>query len=382
MADLTTVKEPLFHIQRRADVTLKKAILIRSVGVVGGLIFCALLCTMFFSANPIKVIGEMFSGAFGTKRRIFELLKNTALLLGVGLALILAFKMKFWNLGGNGQVLMGGLATVACMINFGGKLPDAIVILMMLISGLLAGAVWAVIPAIFKALFNTNETLFTLMMNYIALGIVAICISIWDRTGSQTLGVIKEANLPVLGNDSILTILVVAILTAFIYIYLKHSKQGYELAVVGESENTARYVGINVKAVVIRTMIISGAICGLVGFLIVGSIDHSLSETTAKNMGFTAIIVAWLAKFNPLMMILTAFFVTFMSKGMGQVQSAFGITNNAISEMMIGVMYFIVIACEFFVSYKIKFKAKKSKEEKLEAPLSNEQTDTEKGGKE
>lgn len=358
-----SVREPLFHIVKKNSVTTKQAILIRTLGVLSGFVFSALLCLIMVGANPVEFVIQLFSGAFGMEYRIWDLLKETALLLGVGLALIPAFKMKFWNLGGNGQILMGALAASACMITMGKSgVSDGLIILTMIPASILAGAIWAVIPAIFKAFFNTNETLFTLMMNYIAVGIVAICISIWDVTGSQTIGIIQSGNLPRLGNDSLLTILVVAILTALIFVYLKFSKHGYELSVVGESENTARYIGLNVKKVIIRTMVLSGAICGIIGLLLAGAINHTISDTTAKNLGFTAIIVAWLAKFNPLMMILTSFFVAFLTKGMGQVQTYFGISSNAVCDLIIAIMYFFVIGCEFFISYKIITKKKSKKE--------------------
>ena len=199
------------------------------------------------------------------------------------------------------------------------------------------------------------------MMNYIAVGIVSFCISIWIKSGSGTMGIVSKANFPEIFNQHFLSIIVIACLTIFMYIYLKKSKHGYELDVVGESENTAKYVGIKVKKVIIRTMALSGAICGIVGLLIAGAIDHTISETSAKNMGFTAIMIAWLAKFNPLMMIATSFMVSFLSRGMGQVQTAFGITNDAVSNIIVGIIYFCIIGCEFFITYKLKFKSKKPK---------------------
>ena len=384
--NMITVREPLFHIVKRSGLTTKQAVLIRVYAVLAGLLLCGIICTAIFKVNPFSVYFELFMGAFGTTDRIWYLVRDTALLLGVGLALIPAFKMKFWNLGGNGQVLMGCLASVACMHYLGGKIPDILVNILMIITSIAAGALWAVIPAIFKANFKTNESLFTLMMNYIAAGIVLFCIDSWVKTGSGVLAPIKEGNLIKLGNNHVLTILVVAILTAFMYVYLKFTKHGYELTVVGESENTARYVGINVKKVIIRTLVLSGAICGIIGLLLGGSINHTINTESAANRGFTGIMVAWLAKFDPLMMIVTAFGITFLSRGMGQVQSAFGITNAAVSDIIIGLIYFCVIGCEFFINYRIIFRGKKNgkKERKsveaVEAPVPTEKDG--KGGKE
>ncbi len=355
----TTVREPLLHIIKRGEISLKKAILIRATAIVCGILFSAILCGIIFSANPFSVIFSLFKGVFGTSRRLWLFVRDTALLLGVGLALIPAFKMKFWNLGGNGQIIMGALVTVAIMRSGLGKNSVVVANVLMIVCSILVGAMWATIPAIFKAFFKTNESLFTLMMNYIAVGLVSYFINKWSTNGSGVLGQISTGHLPELANAHLLTILVVAVLTVIMFIYMKYSKQGYEIAVVGESENTARYIGVNVKKVIIRTLAISGAICGLIGLLLAGSIDHSLSEQTANNMGFTAIMVAWLAKFNPLMMILSSILIAFLTRGMGQVQTDFAITNDAVSDIVVGIIYFVVIGCEFFISYKIKFKKEK-----------------------
>ena len=143
------------------------------------------------------------------------------------------------------------------------------------------------------------------------------------------------------------------------YFYLKYSKHGYEISVVGESENTAKYVGSNVKKVVIRTLIISGAICGLIGLLLSGSINYTVSEDMSNNMGFTAIMAVWLAKFNPFLIILTSALINFVSNGMRQVKMDFGYYNSAIANVVLGVIYFFIIGCEFFISYKIVFRKKK-----------------------
>ena len=194
------------------------------------------------------------------------------------------------------------------------------------------------------------------MMNYIASGIVATFITIWVKTGSGVLTPIEKGNLPDIANKYLLTILVFFLLSAAMYGYLKYSKQGYEISVVGESNNTAKYIGINVRRVIIRTMIISGAVAGLVGAFIGGAIDHTVSTTSASNMGFTAIMTAWLAAFNPLVMIASCLFITFVSKGMTQVRKDFKFTNDAISNIVIGIIYFSVIAVTFFLSYKIVFR--------------------------
>lgn len=349
-------KEPLFHIVKRDNLTFGTKALIYAIALIGGLLLSSLVCTVFStSGNPLSYFEAMFSGAFSSSRKIWLLARDTALLLGVSLALVPAFKMKFWNLGGNGQVLVGCLSTIACMYYLGGKLPDWAVIVIMLAASLLSGAVWALLPAIFKAFFNTNESLFTLMLNYIAQGLVMVCINAWVKGGSGVLNPLPHGHVPEVFNQHFLTIIVFFVLCIFMYIYLKFSKQGYEIAVVGESQNTAKYIGINVKKVIIRTMILSGAVCGLVGFFIGGAVHHSVDVSYANNMGFTGIMTAWLANFNPLIMLLSCLFISFISKGMLQVRQDFQFTNDAIANLVIGLIYFCVIACSFFITYRVVF---------------------------
>ena len=270
--------------------------------------------------------------------------------------------MKFWNCGAEGQALIGGLACASCMFYLGGSVPKWLLIIIMVATSLMAGAIWAVIPALFKAKWNTNETLFTLMMNYVATSLVAFFIKCWAKDGSGILRPMTEYGLPVIGgSDSLLAIIVVAILTIAIYIYLKYSKHGYEIAVVGESENTAKYIGINVKKVIIRTMILSGAICGLCGLLLVGGIDKTISTETIGGQGFTAIMVSWLGKFNPVYMILTSFLIVFLQVGTKQVSTSFRI-DTSLADITTAIVLFFIIGCEFFINYKLQFRHKEKEE--------------------
>ena len=213
----------------------------------------------------------------------------------------------------------------------------------------------------FKAYFNTNETLFTLMLNYVAMQLVTFAIVFWENpSGSNTVGIINAAGQKgwfpsVFGNMYGLNVIVVLVITLGMYVYMKYSKQGYEIAVVGESQNTARYAGINVKKVIIRTMMISGAICGLSGCLIVSGASHTISTSTAGGRGFTAIIVAWMSKFNPFAMILVSAFLVFMQQGSIQIASQFGLNENA-SDIITGILLFFLIGCEFFINYRLEWK--------------------------
>ncbi len=354
--DNTAKKEPLVHLSKRPPLPLKSLILIRAIAIVGGLLFSALVVMLVAGANPIQVFGSLFSGAFGTMRRIWNLLDDTMILLGISLAITPAFKMKFWNCGAEGQVLIGGLATVTCMLFLGESLPLPLLFIVMIIASMLAGAIWAVIPAIFKAFFGTNETLFTLMMNYIAIQLIKFFIKVWVKSGSGVLETMPQYKFPdIFGQKQLLNIILMLAVCVMLYVYLKNSKQGYEISVVGESENTARYIGINVKKVIIRTMILSGAIAGIVGLLLVANGSCTISTNIVDGRGFTAIMVSWLAKFNPFIMILTSFLVAFLSRGSAQISTDLRVPT-ATGDIITAIILLFIIGCEFFINYKINFR--------------------------
>ena len=226
----------------------------------------------------------------------------------------------------------------------------------------IAGAIWGFIPAYFKARYNTNETLFTLMMNYVGIQIVEFFVDVWDKKQSHSVGVINATNQAgwfpaIFGQQYLLNIIIVAVLTIVVYVYIKYSKHGYEVTVTGESENTARYTGINVPSVIIRTMLLSGAICGLAGFTEVAGISHTISVKTSGGRGFTAIIAAWLAKLNPIVMIIYSFLIVFLNKGAVQIASDFNLNEYA-SNIISAILLFCILASEFFTNYEVIFRHK------------------------
>lgn len=360
------IKEPLVHIVKRSRISIGKAWMIRILSVLAALVVAGIVAFLLTGSNPIRIYAVMIDGTFGTQRRIWGMLQNLAMLLCVSLAVTPAFKMRFWNIGAEGQVLMGGLASAACMILCGKSLPNALLILVMILASVAAGAIWAIIPAVFRAYWNTNETLFTLMMNYIAIQIVSFFTYKWSvPKGSGNVGIINRDThlgwLPDIGGKGyLLNILIVLGLTIVMHIYLWYSKHGYEISVVGESENTARYIGLSVKKVILRTMLISGALSGIAGLLLVAGTDHTISRETAAGRGFTAIMVAWLAKFNPLTMILTSFLIAFLEKGAIEISTTFGL-NESFSDIITGIIIFFIIGSEFFIQYSIKFREKEEK---------------------
>ena len=356
------VKEPFVRIVKRDGTTMKNKVIARAVAILLALIVDAIFIFAVTGLNPLSVYGVMFQGTFGTGIRFSWAMHDLVTLLCIAVALAPAFKMRFWNIGAEGQVLVGGLTTALVMVYFGNSLPTPVLFIVMLVSSIVAGGLWGFVPAFFKAHWNTNETLFTLMMNYVATSIVACATNIM-RGQASSLGKLnmgtKAGWFPqFLGQRYNINILVVIILTLAMFFYLKYSKHGYEITVVGESENTARYAGINVKMVTIRTMIVSGAICGLAGFLIVAGKYQTISTTTAGGQGFTAIIVAWLAKFNTFYMVLISFLLVFLSRGASEIASAYSLNDYAAS-IIEGVILFFILGSEFFINYRMIFRNSK-----------------------
>ncbi|MBO4265114.1 MAG: ABC transporter permease [Clostridia bacterium] len=361
-----TVKEPFIHITRRVSIKPVYSILIRLGAIVAALIVSGLMAFLLIeklSQNPEK-IGQYYislvKGSFSNGEMTWKFFKNTAVLLCISLALTPAFRMRFWNIGAEGQTLMGVFGAISVSFYLGGKIPESLLIVLMFVGALICGAVWGLIPAIFKAFFNTNETLFTLMLNYIATFFVSFFLLKWVPSGNA-LGILEHGWLPTPIHNYFLIIAVVAIMTVVLFIYLYYSKHGYEINVVGESINTANYIGINVKKVIIRTMLLSGVLCGLAGFLIGAGLDHSITSETVGGRGFTAILVSWLAYFNPLIMALMAGLVVFLEMGAEQISQTFDV-QGAIPKVIVGTILFFIIGCEFFINYEIHFR-KSHKEE-------------------
>lgn len=367
MAEIKAKKrhEPLIHISKRTSIEGWKAWMIRIGAILLAFVLTGIVSTLLTGTSFGEVCSIMFRGVFG---RMFEgkfsmmwrFLQQVAILLCLSLAVTPAFKMKFWNCGAEGQALMGGLAAMICMIELD-HLPYPLLMVIICVASIVAGAVWGIIPAVFKALFNTNETLFTLMMNYVATQITAYYVYI-TGTGSGIIRPVDTGNLPVIGNQQyLLNIIVVAVLTVVLFIYLKYSKHGYEISVVGESQNTARYVGINVKAVIIRTMAISGALCAVAGLLLVSGTDHSIHTDTVGGQGFTAIMVSWLGQFNPFTMVLMSALVIFLRSGAGKIADTCFL-NSSYADIVSGVVILFLVGCEFFIRYNVKFRHAKKED--------------------
>lgn len=366
-------RAPLFHIARRDRMHPAAAWGVRVGAFVLALVINAAFVWAMVGVDPITFYGTMLKGTFSSPQYRWGTFKATAKLLCIGVALAPAFKMRFWNIGAEGQVLIGGMAAAIFMHDYP-SLPVPVLLLLMLIASVIAGGIWGVLPAFFKAKLNANETLFTLMMNYIAIQIVWYFYHAWSGIRTSP-GVINQrsmsnpnsqkgwlsslwggqSNGSLLQNEDFWFIVIVVAIAILMYFYLRLTKQGYEISVVGESHNTARYAGISVNKVMVRTMLISGAICGFCGFLTVSSQSHTISVDMASGYGFTAIIVAWLSKFNTFTMAGVSLLIVALEKGSAQMANTYasqGFSSPAAS-VLVGVMLLMVIGSEFFIQYRI-----------------------------
>jgi simple sugar transport system permease protein len=353
-------KEPLFHVVKKSESSFSKNLLLTLLALLLALIAGGIFM-LAIGQNPVKIYQSIFQGAWRSKLAVRGTIKIAIPLLIASLGITPAFKMKFWNIGAEGQIIMGGIFATYFALFFD-KLPHGLLMVLMLAAGVVGGGLWGMIPAYFKTKFNTNETLFTLMLNYIALYLIKFLTEgPWKDPKSS--GFPKIATFS--DNARLNQIfgvhagwLIGLILVVILYIYIRYTKQGYEISVVGESINTARYAGMNVKRIIIRTMFISGAICGVAGMAQVSGAAFTLGEGVAGGVGFTAIIVAWLSKLNPALILLVSVLFAMLEKGCSVMQSTFGL-SAAVSSILQGIILFFILAFDFFTQYRIVFRKHK-----------------------
>lgn len=352
-------KTPLIRLVKRGVMDPKKVWAIR----IGSILFAFILGMipiLMAGANPFESYGIIISGALSKPGYIRQTVKRAVPLLGAALAIAPCFKMRFWNIGAEGQITMGAIFASAIAIWFQDSIPALPLLVMMMLAGIIGGAIWAFIPGFFKARYNTNETLFTLMMNYIAIGIVRwLQGGPWEgRPGTQIIPMFKDnARLP-----NVFGIycgwIIVLVMVVIVHIYMNYTKHGYEVAVIGDSINTARYAGMNVGWVMMRTMLFSGAICGCVGWMLVSGANGTLNADVAGGVGFTAITVAWLSQLNCFAMIIIASILAIIGKGSATLQTKLNVPAS-VADIVSGILLFCMLGCEFFINYKMVFRGKK-----------------------
>ena len=345
----------MIRIVKRAKMSKTKSAGIRLLAVLLALLTSAVLIILALSLHPLDVYIALFKGAFGSAYRIREVVESATALTIASLGIAIAFKMQFWNIGGEGQICMGAFFASFLALNFP-EMSKPLLLTLMILAGMLGGGLWALIPAYLKAKWKTNETIITLMMNYIALKwLTYLQFGPWKDPNA--LGFPKIANfadnaiLPEVFGVHIGWIFAL-ILVVLVNIFLNHSKKGYEIAVLGESENTALYAGINIKRTIITAIFISGALCGLTGMIQASAVNNTLSVEISKGIGFTAIITTWLGFLKPGFILIVSTLFAALVQGGSFIQTAVGIPQ-AVAELLQGLILFFVLGSEFFIRYKI-----------------------------
>ena len=361
---------PLLRLAKRDGMPRGQVWAIRLGSFAVALLLSALIF-LIMGHNPLGAFGTMVTGSLGKKTAIRQTVRIAIPLLGTALAIAPCFKMRFWNIGAEGQITAGAVGASYFALFWADKLPQVPLLVVMAVAGAICGGLWALIPAFFKARWGTNETLFTLMMNYIMIGVVKwLQGGPWEgRPGSQIIPQFDDAAvLPkVLGVHC--GWIIVLVLMVFMFIYMKYTKQGYEIAVIGESENTARYAGMNVGRIIMRTMFLSGAIAGLVGFIVSSGADNTLHAGVAAGVGFTAITVAWLAQLNPFAMVGISALLAVLQKGADTLNTQMSIPVS-LSDVITGVLLFFMLGCEFFINYRLIFRGAEERQARKEAAKS------------
>lgn len=339
---------------KRTDMTKRKAIIIRTLAIIFALALTSILI-LAIGHNPIKVYVSMIEGAFGSAYRIKDTISITIPLVVTSIGIMIAFKMKFWNIGAEGQIIMGATAAGYVALNYG-DMPQIILLPLMFVVGFIGGGIWAFIPAFFKVKFGTNETIFTLMMNYVALKLVTyLQFGPWknpDAMGFPVMANFSENGImPKVFGVHFGWIVAVVLVVVTTYV-MRYSKKGYEISVVGESIDTANYAGLNVKHIILSSLFVSGGIAGIVGMMQASGVNETLSMQVAGGYGYTAIITAWLSGLKASIILPVSLLFAVMIKGGSFIQTAYQIPQSA-ADILQSVILFFVIGCEFFIQYKM-----------------------------
>jgi len=344
-------------LERRLEKARWAVVLVPVVSFLLALIFGALLL-LAFNINPLQAYRVMVNGSLGDQYAITETLVKAIPLMLTGLAVAIAFRMLFWNIGAEGQLAMGGIGASYVALFLSDSLPDPLTIPMMMLVGMAAGAVWALIPAMLKALLEVNEILTTLMMNYIAILMVEyLYLGPWrDPEGFGFPGSApfpEEALLPRLWGRVHLGIVFAIVAAVIIWLIMSRSKWGYEIRLIGENPRAAQYAGIDAKRNMVLVMLLSGALSGLAGMAEVAGIARRLYQGLTVGYGYTAIIVAWLASLNPWGVLFVGAFMGALTVGGDQLQVAMGVPA-AVSSVLQGAILFFVLGGWVFINYRIR----------------------------
>ncbi len=357
-----------FHIVKRDNCPLWKKALFYVAAVAAALVLGGLLL-LSLGVNPIAYYTRMFTmGTIGNKiayKVWINYLKEFVPLALTSVALSLAFKMRFWNIGGEGQFILGAIAAAFVTFKAGPVLPGVLTLLLMCAAAMLVAGLYGLFVAALKVKFGTNETLMTLMLNYIALYIL---IFIGEDKGAWNFFLDPESLRPVfasfadlvsfpgipMGGKFELNICVILtfLIGALVYVYLRYTKQGYEIAVVGDSAGTARYAGMKVNTIVLRTVFLSAALIGLAAAFKVGTAGI-LSTAITDDVGWTGIIVAWLSQLNTVAIFLVSALICVLQYGSTVAAATFSQVDSSFANMLQGAILFLVLSADFFIRFRI-----------------------------
>ncbi len=358
------------RLAKKEDASGVKAVLIRVASILAAVILSGVLI-LLIGHDPIETFAAMLEGSFGSAYGIKNTVTVAVPLLVIGLGLSIAFSMRFWNIGAEGQLIMGAIWGTFISHQLPENMSRLLALPIVAGAAILGGAFWAVIPGLFRAYSRTNETLFTLMLNYVAIKFtVYLRCELWkdpDAMGFPQIAPLpSSAHLPKLFGIHIGWIIAL-ILVVIVHVFLRYSKLGYEIRVVGESEKTAHYAGINVRKVIITGTIISGALVGLAGMIKLTGVSWTLSESIGGGNGFTAVMVAWLAQLQAPVMILTSILFAAMEQGAMAMEISVGVPAS-VSKVIEGLILFAALSSDLFIRYRVVIE-KTKKPERLDTQI-------------
>lgn len=346
---------PKIKLLKRENESLAPRIMVPLFSIILAFLAGAVFLSLY-GFDPGETYINMFNGAFGSTYALSETLVKAIPLMLAGLAVSVAFRMKLWNIGAEGQIYMGAFAASGIALSFG-DLNSWILLPLMMLAGFIAGGIWGLIPGALRAFWEVNETITTLMFNYIAIFWVDFLVfGPWKDPASLGFPLSPRfspnAYLPALGDTRVHLGLIIAIAVAIIFfILIKYTRWGYEVRVIGESKEAARYAGMNVIRNMLLVMLISGGIAGLAGMIEVAGITHRLQHGISPGYGYTAIIVAWLGRLDPFAIILVAFLFGALLIGGFNLQS-FSVPFSIVLILQ-GAVLFFLLAGEIFMKYRL-----------------------------
>lgn len=346
----------MIRIAMRKSLSRRQRMLVRSAAVCAA-VLCSMLVLVLMGLNPLKVYANIFSGCFGTFYRFKQVVCKAVPLTILSLGCCVAFKMKFWNIGAEGQFYMGAFAATWAFMLFPSA-PGGVLIPLMALSAVVAGGLLALVPALLKIKWGTSETLVTLMLNYVAQKWVSYLkysyIPWRDPHGGGSPKIVTFSGNAVLPDLFGIHIgwVIALLLVILMYFLLKRTKFGYEVSVIGESFDTARYAGINVPRAIVIAVALSGGLCALAGMIQASAIERSLTDNMSNGMGFSAVITTWLSQLDPLISLAVSFVFSVLLQGGSYLQTSMGVPAS-MGTIIQTIVIFFVLGSEFFVRYRL-----------------------------